>query len=719
MSIASSAHADLRRAPDTRLRGRWRLLVQVACATVAGLALALFLIGLPGNFTFWQTVCPSRPCVSGQVGPIGAQTLHDLGLSLSIYAAYLLLLNVVLVSVFTACALLIVIRKPDDWLALFVAVMLISFGTITFSDTMAGLTELHPGLWWLARFLAWFGDVAIMIFFFTFPNGQFAPRWTRFSLVGWGAMQGCRLFFPNTIFDLQHSALPLYNLLFPAGVVTGLFAQIYHYRRVSGPAQRQQTKWVVFSVAIALGGFLLVNLPFRLLQSEQHLLGLLTLSTIQALFILLIPLSIAVAVLRYRLWDIDPIINRTLVYGALTVSVIGLYVVIVGALGMVFQAHGNFFISMLATGIAAVLFEPLRTRLQRGVNRLIYGERDDPYAVIARLGQRLESTLEAEAVLPTIVETVAQALKLPYVALIVTSHQSAVTSAEWRRDLVLSPDHESLVTIPLTYQGETIGELRLAPRAPGETFSPADQRLLQDLAHQTEVATHAVRLTLDLQRLNNDLQRSREQIITAREEERRRLRRDLHDSLGPQLASQTLKLEAIRDLIRTRPERAEQLVDELIDKSQETVGDVRRLVYGLRPPALDEFGLLGAIYEYARQCETNGTQVTVTAPAQLPPLPAAVEVAAYRIAQEALTNVIRHAQARTATVHIELAEGDEALQISICDDGIGLPLEHHAGVGLNSMRERAAELGGDCQIEAQTSGGTRVTAKLPLISTES
>jgi signal transduction histidine kinase len=155
-------------------------------------------------------------------------------------------------------------------------------------------------------------------------------------------------------------------------------------------------------------------------------------------------------------------------------------------------------------------------------------------------------------------------------------------------------------------------------------------------------------------------------------------------------------------------------VDNLIDKSQETIADVRRLVYGLRPPALDEFGLMGAIREYARQCEIKGVRITVTAPETLPPLPAAVEVAAYRIAQEALTNVMRHAQAQTIAVDVTLTEAQAALQLEISDDGKGLPPAYHAGVGLNSMCERAAELGGDCTIEARAEGGTRVFAQLPL-----
>lgn len=682
---------------------------------VAGLAIVFFMISIPIDFTLWRTVCASPPCVSNQISPIGQQVLQDSGLSVAFYAIYLTGLNLTLATVFLVSALVIVIRKPDDWLALFVAVMLVTFGTITFSDTMTGLTATYPRLWLPARCIAWFGDVAIMLFFFIFPTGQFVPRWTRFILVFWGIMQGGRLFFPGTPFNLQYSARLLYTVLFSAGLASAMFAQFYRYRRSSGPAQRQQTKWVVFSVILALGGLLFLRLSFQGFQSEAHLLFLLVLGGFQTLCILLIPVSIAVAVVRYRLWEIDPIINRTLVYGALTVSVIGLYVIIVGALGAVFQARGNFVISVLATGVAAILFEPLRTRLQRGANRLMYGERDDPYAVIARLGQRLESALAPEAVLPTIVETVAQALKLPYVSISVIGDQSSVISAEWQRDPTLITEHGPLITWPLTYQGETIGTLRLAPRAPGETFSPADRRLLHDLAHQAGIAAHAVRLTLDLHRLNSDLQRSREQIVTGREEERRRLRRDLHDGLGPQLASQALKLEAMRDLIRARPERAEQLMDDLIAKSQETIADVRRLVYGLRPPALDEFGLMGAIREYARQCEINGVRITVSAPAQLPGLPAAVEVATYRIAQEALTNVIRHAGAQTAEVRIELTAREAALHLEISDDGRGVPPESHAGVGLHSMRERAEELGGECIIETRAEGGTRVFAQLPLL----
>src|SRR5260370_592894 len=180
-----------------------------------------------------------------------------------------------------------------------------------------------------------------------------------------------------------------------------------------------------------------------------------------------------------------------------------------------------YFPSLLATGIIAVLFQPLRLRLQREVNRLMYGERDEPDKVIPRLGQRLEATLAPEAVLPTIVETVTQALKLPYAAISLKQDGEDVIAASSGRA------SEELALLPLNYQSEHIGDLLFAPRARGELFSSADCFLLADLARQAGIAVHAVRLTTDLQRLTKELQRSRTELVTAREEERRRLRRGL------------------------------------------------------------------------------------------------------------------------------------------------------------------------------------------------
>jgi len=208
-----------------------------------------------------------------------------------------------------------------------------------------------------------------------------------------------------------------------------------------------------------------------------------------------------------------------------------------------------------------------------------------------------------------------------------------------------------------------------------------------------------------------------------REEERRRIRRDLHDGLGPTLASQTFTMDVVLDLLETDPQEAARLVRGLKSQNQETVAEIRRLVYELRPPALDELGLTGALEAHVSQLNrSQGLRIQFfTQPDPLPSLSAAVEVAAYRISLEGITNVVRHAKAQRCDVFLRLEKnGRSCLVIDISDDGIGIFPEQQPGVGLNSMRERAEELGGSCRIAAAENGGTKVTAVLPIsVSTRS
>jgi len=306
-------------------------------------------------------------------------------------------------------------------------------------------------------------------------------------------------------------------------------------------------------------------------------------------------------------------------------------------------------------------------------------------------------------VLPTIVDTVREALKLPYAAIALADNGAAPT----RVAASVGKAVEEPLRLPLTYQGERVGELLVGPRAPNEAFAPADGRLLEGLARQAGVAAHAVRLT-------TDLQRSRERLVAAREEERRRLRRNLHDGLGAQLAGLNVQAGVLRRLIGLDPKAADELVVELRDELRGAIADIRRLVHDLRPPALDDLGLVASLHQLAERYGAEGERLRarVEAPENLPHLPAAVEVAVYRIAQEALTNVVRHARAKTCIVRLAVNGEDVALEIS--DDGVGIPKERSAGVGLSSMRERASELGGSCVIESVPKGGTRVLVRLPL-----
>src|SRR5215212_2292541 len=499
---------------------------------------------------------------------------------------------------------------------------------------------------------------------------------------------------------VEFVAFPM-MLLAGLGAVISLFVR---FRRARGD-ERQQIRWFASAAALTL-----LCIPvFEVLQIAGSGLPEAIAALASLLVVPSIPVATGIAILRHHLYDIDLLINRTLVYGALSVIVVGLYVLVVGALSALLQvqgqAQGSLFASLLATGLVAVLFAPLRDRLQRAVNRLMYGHRDDPYEVLSGLGERLETTLAPNAVLPTIVESVARALKLPYAAIALkrSAEGGSVKVAEYGKKGAGEP-----LVVPLGYQQETVGELILSPRSPGESFGKSDLRLLGDLAYQAGVAAHAVRLSADLQR-------SRERLVTAREEERKRLRRDLHDGVGPQLAALTLKLETARNLLSHDPKTAA-LMAELSERARATVSDVRRSVHALRPPALDELGLVPALREGAAQYGQNGLRVSVEAPESLPPLPAAVEVAAYRIAQEAMTNVVRHAGASSCSVRIALdeeAEEADVLHLEVEDDGRGVGEEPKAGVGTHSMRERAEELGGRCTIEALSLRGTLVSAQLP------
>ncbi|HET8906030.1 MAG TPA: histidine kinase [Ktedonobacterales bacterium] len=476
------------------------------------------------------------------------------------------------------------------------------------------------------------------------------------------------------------------------------------YRASQDVETRRKIRWLVFGALLSgISGLVLWQIPANVFGHpfiDANALGLLALP---------LPLAIAIAVLRHHLFDIDTILNRTLVYGGLTAIVVGVYIGIVAGLGSVFQAHGNLLISLVGAGAVAVLVQPLRLWLQRIVDRLMFGERDNPDAVLTRLGQRLETTLAPDAVLPTIAETIANALKLPSVAIVVSTGNRLTTAVEYG----VAPGPQ--IMFPLVYQSEMVGQLLVSPRSPDEPLSDADKHLLEHIAHQAGIAVHATRLSADLQR-------SRERLVTAREEERRRIRRDLHDGVGPALAGLTLKVGAARNVVTRDPVVADRLLAELGTDIEATIADIRRLVYALRPPALDELGLVAAIRGQIAQYQAQGShdvddmvqapmRVTMDAPAKMPPLPAAIEVATYRIVSEALANAAKHAQARNCRITLIL---DKSLHLEIADDGCGLSPERKAGVGLVSMRERAEELGGTCVITSDPGKGTQVVAQLPL-----
>jgi signal transduction histidine kinase len=619
--------------------------------------------------------------------------------------------------VFPAVGALIVSHHPRNMLGWLFCLMGLSSGLAGFASEYATYAlvaepDSLPGAKaaaWLGSWIGTPGFVSVVLIPLLFPDGRPpSRRWWPLVWLAAGVIAASTVsitLIPGPLegypsvenpFGIQGAKAANESLFFATepilglALLAGIASLVIRYRRSRG-GERQQVKWFTFAVALAPFG-LVGNTLF---PDLAWLIGGVSVS--------LIPLAIGIAVLKYRLYDIDLVINRTLVYGVLTACVVGIYVAVVGYLGVLFQTQDNLMVSLLAAGLVAVLFAPLRARLQRGVDRLMYGERDDPYAVLSGLGERMEHAPEHDAVLPNIAQTVAQALRLPHVAIRLkhNGEEEGFVEVVQYGD---KPAAESLV-LPLAYRKEEVGEFVLSPRVGSEGFTKSEVDLLEALARQIGVAAHAVRL-------NEDLQRSRERLVVAREEERRRLRRDLHDGVGPRLAALTLKLETARNKLSSDPGAAA-LVGELSEQARQTIADVRRSVHALRPPSLDELGVLGALREGAAQYSQNGLRITVEAPQELPQLPAAVEVACYRIASEAMTNVVRHAGASKCVIRIRPDEAAGVLGMEVVDDGRGIREDGEVGVGLHSMRERAEELGGTCTIEPQPDGGTRVVAELP------
>lgn len=461
--------------------------------------------------------------------------------------------------------------------------------------------------------------------------------------------------------------------------------------RGADPEQRQQIKWVAFAGALLTLEVVSEILPWPGNPTFFGWIGPLAV----ALFIL----SIAVAVLRFRLWDIDLLIKLSIVYGFLTAVVTVVYLGVVALIGNLADQRISLGPSLLAAGVAVAVMALLRDRVQRLVDRLLYGDRRDPYRALSQLGARLDRPAAADDVLDEVVDAVAQSLRLDHVSVEVADGRVLAHSGVAR----------SLVReVPLMFRGTEVGRLIVAPR-PGARIGPAEQAVLADLARPVAAVLQAVAA-------GEALQRSRQALVTTREEERRRVRRDLHDGLGPALAGIRMKLDGTRMLVDSDPEEAKAVLVRLTDDIRKTIDDIRHLVYDLQPPILDEVGLLLALSEqteaFTGPLDGGGfLTVELEAPRAVTGLSAAVEVAVYRIVCEGLANVARHSGASHCKVTVSLNGG---LDLRIDDDGVGMSQDDRPGLGTASMVERASELGGTCRLGRSPFGGTQVTAHLPV-----
>jgi signal transduction histidine kinase len=641
---------------------------------------------------------------AGIVVGILAQTNADGALSLTavglMYAAYVVV------------GLLILRAHPTHR----VGRLMLAGGAV--SGAGSGLLELgwarldhHPDVVW-AQLLATLGSAGrgigwlalILLLPQVFPDGaRTGPR--RLSRVAWAGAWAClvtdivssvlgptqsdlRLTDVDNPLGLPHATQPVFDavtgLMLVAMLVTLVLAvtELVWRWRTGDALGRQRLLW--FALAFVLP-VLVLGLSFWDLGRPW----------IFALVSLPLPVAIGVACLQHRLYDLDLVVNRSLTYGALSLVIAALYALTVGGVGAMMRQQGASWLPWVAAGVVAVSFAPLRDALQRAANKLTYGQWSQPAEVLAATGRRLSDATDVPGLLQTLVDELGDGLRIPYVE---------IRDAAGERLALRGEPGVRAESIPLQAYGAPVGVLCVGARG---DLREADRALVRDVAGQLGAVVHSAALL-------GSLRASQERLVLAREEERRRLRRDLHDGLGPALAGLTLQVDTLRHQVRTGKSTADETLVDLRTGIQSTVLDVRRIVEGLRPPALDELGLAEALHQLVGRLEApEGPQVEVTVdvPGRLP---AAVEVATYRIVAEAVTNAVKHAHARHVAVRV--AVPGPCVVVEVCDDGVGSALHRDEGIGLLSMRERSVEIGGSLVVDSTPRRGTRVRAELPTTS---
>lgn len=715
----------MKEVPNVKERLWTKRLASIALRLLVALSGTTIVLYFVSNIANYYVTLHSD-CILQSCGPLGPlpftlETLNLFHLTPQSYALGFVLNDAGLGLLYFATALLLFVKSKRDVMACLAVLALVAYGS-TFPTLLYIASDGSAAMERWTETIASTGRIALFLFLLLFPDGRLAARWTISIFVPFSIIQIASLCLPDTPFDLlswpDHARIAYYGLM----IAVAVYSQIYRYKKLSTIEMRQQTKWVVYGAALSFLGFFIIS-GFLVMLPQQTPVSYLSLNVLLHLFVSVVPLTLSFAVLRNRLWDIDPLVNRTVLYGVLSLFIVVIYSITVIYLANLFQSEGNFFISLAATSIVAVLFGPLKIRLQILVNRYMKGKHDDPYSILVGLGNRLIEPIAPEEMLRVVTETVRDAMRLPYVGIWIGVNgreKEAVSTGTVKYDM-----H----SFPILLGGEALGTLILSSRSPDEAFTAEDRKLIEVMIRQAAPIVRNVTMTLGMKLLAVDVQESREKLVLAREEERRQIRRNLHDELAPRLLSLSFNVAAAQQHMAKNPATANELLDELRGTIRSTVDDIRTMVHDMRPPALDEFGLIGSlqarIHEIARAQEqlastlghSDSLSIRLLAPSDLPPLPAAVEVAAYRIVTESLVNIVRHAGASACVIRVEVTGADELL-IEVTDNGAGLPdrlkSSEKGGIGLTSIRERAAELSGSCFIERLREGGTRIKAILPL-----
>jgi len=609
------------------------------------------------------------------------------------------------------------------------------------ADQYAGYTLVtRPGSLPGGSWAAWVSNWIWILYFapfltfvpLLFPDGHLASR--RWRPVAWATAIGMSagiIAIALTPGEFQDSTYRVPN---PAGidgakpllsvvggvafvslllcVVLSVIGLVLRYRRAAGE-ERARFKWFVYGLTVLIASFLL-NIGLGIVVGDDEGLSLLFDAGIVA-----VPVGAGIAILKHRLYDIDIVISRTIVVGALAAFVTLVYVALVVGIGaLVVGSRANSFLTLLAAVIIAVAFQPVRTRTQHLANRLVFGKRATPYEVLSEFAGRLGGSYGADDLLPRMARTVGEGVGASAAHVWLRVGAELQAAGAWPDQVSAAPiplegDEVPLIpssdgVYPVRHEGELLGALSVTkPRA--ERLSQIEDKLVADLASQAGLVLRNVRLTRELRANLEELRASRQRIVAAQDEERRRLERNLHDGAQQQLVALSIKLGLARKLTHRDPDQADALLEAVEREAQESLDTLRDLARGIYPPVLADQGLAAALSAQARKAPIP---VTVDADG-IVRYPQEVEAAAYFCCLEALQNAAKHSGGAPAVV--SLSEEAGMLTLRVADEGAGFdPYTTPSGAGLQNMRDRLEALGGALEIDSHPGRGTVVIGRVPV-----
>jgi signal transduction histidine kinase len=646
---------------------------------------------------------------------------------------------------FPIVAAVIITRQPSNRFAWLFGISGVSNAIANFSAEYAvAALILHPNLpfghfaAWLAIWVWVVGTGSVPLSLLLFPNGQFLTRrWRLFgaaAVVNLCVLIATQMFLPDPTGQSPFPNPLGLEAMVPVGKVIGVVESpilvlivllaavsfVLRYRR-SDSEVRHQLKWLLLPLVLVPISFLINSIanPGPVATSSP----LTVVSAVVQFFSQVVFLvAVSVAILKYRLYDIDLVLSRTLVYGALAAFITAVYVGIVVGIGSLVGSGGrpNLALSIVATAIVAVAFQPVRERLQKIANRLVYGKRATPYEVLSQFSERVAESYAADDVLPRMARVLAEGTGAERADVWLRTGEILRQAASWPLDSTAAePARVAGDSLPemldvhraveVRHQGELLGALTVSKRK-GEALTPVEEKLLDDLAAQAGLVLKNVGLTAELLQRLEDLRASRQRLVAAQDEERRRLERNLHDGAQQNLVALKVKLGLAEAVADKDPGRARELLGEIKSDADEALDTLRDLARGIYPPLLADKGLAAALEAQARKATLR---VDVSSDG-LDRYPQDLEAAVYFCCLEALQNVQKYARASRATVSLAALNGN--LRFEVEDDGTGFDVAvTPRGSGLTNMADRLDALGGEFAVDSAPGRGTTLRGRVPVL----